>query len=118
MDQLQMKSPKDIRRDLLGVDTRGHLIFADKYWRKVAIDLEIGDHAIVPHGTVINGESSRILKECQHGLVVEATRPGISQALGDDDWATMIRVSRKQYIGRAAFRHLEDDYDNDTSHYN
>lgn len=114
MDQLKLRSPKDLRRELLGQDTQGHLIVADKQWRKVAIDLEVGDHAIVPHGTSLNGESARIVRECQHGTVIEATRPGISQAFQGNDWATMVRVSRKQFVGRAAFRHLEEDYDNDT----
>lgn len=111
MDQLQLRTPKDLRRELLGQDARGHLVFADKQWRKVAIDLEVGDHAIVPHGASLNGNSARIVRECQHGMVIEAIRPGISQASEGDNWAHMVRVSRKQFVGRAAFRHLEDDDD-------
>jgi hypothetical protein len=115
MDQLQLRTPKDLRRELLGQDVRGHLVIADKQWRKVAIDLEVGDHAIVPHGASLNGDSARLLRECQHGMVVEAVRPGISQTFDGKDWAHMVRVSRKQFVGRAAFRHLEDDDDNDTT---
>lgn len=115
MDQLQLRTPKDLRRELLGHDASGHLVFADKQWRKVAIDLEVGDHAIVPHGADLNGSSARLIRDCQHGRVIEAVRPGISQVFGDGEWAHMVRVSRKQFVGRAAFRHLEDDDDNDTT---
>ena len=115
MDQLQLRTPKDLRRELLGQDARGHLVIADRQWRKVAIDLEVGDHAIVPHGASLNGDSARLRRECQHGMVIEAVRPGISQTFDGEDWAHMVRVSRKQFVGRAAFRHLEDDDDNDTT---
>lgn len=109
MEELQLRSPKDIRRELLGQDTPGHLVVADGQWRKVAIDLEVGDHILVPHGVVVNGNSARHVHESQHGSVIQATSPGISQAIGAGDWANMIRVSRKQYAGRGTFRHLEDD---------
>lgn len=109
MEELQLHTPKDIRRELLGQDTPGHLVVADGQWRKVAIDLEVGDYALVPHGVVVNGNSAQRIRECQHGTVIQAICPGISQAIGVGDWAAMVRVSRKQYVGRGKFRHLEDD---------
>jgi len=114
MEELQLTTPKDIRLELLGHDTPGHLVVADAQWRKVAIDLEVGDHALLPHGVVVNGSSARFIRECQHGIVIQAICPGISQAVGGGDWANMVRVSRKQYVGRGTFRHLEDD-DNETT---
>jgi hypothetical protein len=114
MEQLELRTPKDIRRELLGHDTSGHLVVADRQWARVAIDLEVGDHAIVPHGVDLTGNSARIVRECSHGSVIEALRPGISQAIGAGDWASMVRVSRRQYVGRGTFRHLEDD-ENDTT---
>lgn len=114
MEALQVHTPKDIRRELLAYDTLGHLVVADRQWRKVAIDLEVGDYAIVPHGVVVNGMSAQRVSEGQHGIVIQAICPGISQAIGEEDWANMVRVSRKQYVGRGTFRHLEDD-DNETA---
>lgn len=115
MLDLQRLPPKEIRRNVLGSASAGHMVFADTHWRKVAIDLEVGDFAVVPHNVRLNGTSARVVRTCAHGEVVEAIRPGLTQAIGEHDWAHMIRVSRKQFVGRGAFRHLEETDENDDS---
>lgn len=108
-------SPKEIRQKLLGTPTAGHMVVADAHWQKVAIDLEVGDIAVIPHNVRLLGTSARIVRTCTHGDVVEAIRPGLTQAIGESDWAHMIRVSRKQFVGRGAFRHLEEENEDDNS---
>lgn len=109
MRDLTAVQPKEVRRRLLGTVRSGHLVLADDQWEKVAIDLEVGDHAIVPAHAEIRGGSVRVIGDCGSGVVLEALRPGISQAQSQqNDWASMIRVSRKQFVGRAAYRNLED----------
>lgn len=116
MQELQRISPKEIRHELLGLTAPGHLVFADHRWTNVAIDLEVGDHALLPQSVQLVGASARIVGSCARGAIVQAVRPGITQAIGDQDWAHMIRVSRKMFVGRGAFRHLEDeDEDNDSA---
>ena len=112
MLDLQRIPPKEIRRNVLGAATAGHMVFADAHWRRVAIDLEVGDFAVIPHHIRLNGASARIVRTCAHGEVVG---PGLTQAIGESDWAHMIRVSRKQFVGRGAFRHLEETNENDDS---
>jgi hypothetical protein len=41
--------------------------------------------------------------------VVRAVRPGLSRVLRPSaNWACFLRVSRRQYVGLARYRHLED----------
>jgi Zn-dependent peptidase ImmA (M78 family) len=119
MHDLQKIPPRKIRREVLGTHISGHLVVSDENWSTVPIDLEVGDYAIVPNDVSLNGKSAKIVQKCQFGEVVEAIQPGITQAVGAPDWAHMIRVSRKQFTGRGAFRHLEeeDENDNSTSNY-
>ncbi|WP_373928446.1 hypothetical protein QTN93_15020 [Sphingomonas aerolata] len=44
------------------------------------------------------------LFEAKRPGLVRLTRPGIS-------WAAFGRIARTAYVGRAEFRHLEDDID-------
>lgn len=119
MEEMQNIPPKEIRAELLGSPTSGHLVFADHHWANVAIDLEVGDHAIVPNPIRLAGTSVRHVSECARGVIVKATCPGITQAIGPGNWAQMIRVSRKMFVGRGAFRHLEDeDEENDSTPHN
>jgi hypothetical protein len=102
--------PKEIRRAVLGTAASGHLIFAGSAWRTVPIDMEVGDFAVLPHSIGITGSSAAVVADCAYGTVVEALRPGLTQAVmaDPDGFATMIRVSRRQFTGRGAYRHLED----------
>jgi hypothetical protein len=45
--------------------------------------------------------------ECEAGTVYEAMRPGIGRA--EWDQSVFIRISSKQYVGLARYRHLEGD---------
>ncbi|MBE2205717.1 MAG: ImmA/IrrE family metallo-endopeptidase [Chthoniobacterales bacterium] len=109
LQELLAVSPKDIRKILLGRDGSPHLIFATEHWHKVAIDLEIGDYAIIPRNAQLNGPSAKLVGICSYGQVVEGVKTGISQAMiCEGDWAAMIRVSRRQFAGRCIYRHMED----------
>lgn len=102
--------PKEIRRAVLGRSTAGYMVLAGLEWRTVAIDLEVGDTAVLPNRARLNGRSAKIIGQCLYGTVIEGTRTGLTQAVlpGNDGWSAMIRVSRRQYTGRGAYRHLED----------
>jgi hypothetical protein len=87
----------------------GHLVLADLRWRKVAIDIEVGDYTVVPDRVDVRGESARPVGDCRYGRIILGIRPGLTQLVAEnDDWAAMVRVSRKQFTGRGAYRHLED----------
>ncbi len=107
-------SPKELRTTVLNGDLASHLLIVDRSWNnKVAADLQIGDWAILPHGTSLEQRVVRVVGDHEMGVLVEARRPGTERALlSHEEWVINIRVSRRQYVGRSLFRHLEDpDYE-------
>lgn len=103
---------KEIRRTVLGVTISDptHLVIADKAWSKHSpIDLQVGDAAIIPSRSKVDGKSVEFMKEIPSGTIVVAKEPGISTVMTDDDsWAAFVRVSRKEFVGMSIYRHLEE----------
>jgi Zn-dependent peptidase ImmA (M78 family) len=108
--QLLLKAtPKQLRSSLLGENRARHLVIVDKEWTKVAVDLQVGDLAILPVGVTVEGSNAVITSDHQLGVILEARSPGISRLeLPDQSWSLFVRVSRKDFIGRNIYRHLED----------
>jgi hypothetical protein len=107
-ERLVKVTPKQLRKSVLGYDS-SHLIIADKAWTAVSVDLRVGDFAILPRDTRIEGASVAVLGNHELGLLVEARSPGIARAESSHHvWSTFIRVCRKDFEGRSVYRHLED----------
>ena len=107
--KLLKTTPKQIREAILGKDRARHLVIADRAWTKVAIDLQVGDMAILPHEVNIEGRCANVVGPCESGLIVTGTRPGIARAESSDGlWAVFVRVSRQNFKGRSIYRHMED----------
>jgi len=102
-------TPKAVRKKMLGdIETR-HLVIADENWSTVAIDLQVGDLAIVPGGAAVENCRVATGESFGSGALVRAEKPGIARAaIPDGRWASFIRVSRADYEGRSKYRHLED----------
>ncbi|MCX6641983.1 MAG: ImmA/IrrE family metallo-endopeptidase [Candidatus Bathyarchaeota archaeon] len=109
-------APAQIRADILSITETKHLVIADTTWHSVPIDLEVGDYAILPLGADVDDKHLRPIQEGNLGLVLQATSPGISNAsVPSRDWATFIRVSRREFTGLSMYRHLEEaDDETDT----
>jgi Zn-dependent peptidase ImmA (M78 family) len=107
--KLLKTTPKQIRRSILGSDCTRYLVIADQAWAQVAIDLQVGDIAILPSNVRLEGSSIAVLDKHDLGSLIEGRAPGISRAESfDGSWASFIRVPRKDYIGWNAYRHWED----------
>jgi Zn-dependent peptidase ImmA (M78 family) len=108
--QLLRTTPKNLRSELLGGETSGHLVIADDAWNNaVAVDLQVDDLAVVPKGIAVEGMSVAMIAECDLGAVICGRLPGISRAeKSDGSWAVFVRVSRKNFEGRSIYRHMED----------
>jgi len=111
MTDFRAITPKEIRKTVIGSASLGHLVLTDEHWRKVAIDLEVGDFAVVPRNVQLHGESVKTVGDCPQGQIIQGICPGLTQVI-KKSWAAMARVSRKQFIGRGAYRHLEDPDEN------
>lgn len=111
-DELRRATPKAIRAEILGDLSASHLVVADRHYTARTVDLEVGDLALLPAGTMASGTAMEFARDLPTGRLFRAERPGISQLLTPDGaWCAFGRVCRKEYVGRAEFRHLEDEDD-------
>lgn len=111
--ELLRSSPKTIRLELLGRSSDTPLVLADAHWNAKTLDLEVGSSLLLPNDFSV--EEGVVEKVAEVGLHVRyrAVATGVRRAYGPNGWATFIRVCREKYVGMAAYRHLEDNDDED-----
>lgn len=87
------------------------LMIVDTHWGKRAISLEVGDYLGLPPGVVHEGRlEQRDGPAAPRATVLEATATGYSRVVEPaTGWAAHVRISRKQYVGLAEYRFLEDE---------
>lgn len=108
-EALLKKTPKQIRREIIGSDTPDHIVITDMAWTAVPIDLQVGEKAIVPDTVISDSSHVRMIAALDSGLLLEARRPGITRlTTGDGSWSAFVRISRREFTGRSIYRHLED----------
>jgi Zn-dependent peptidase ImmA (M78 family) len=111
-EALRKQSPKSLRAQILGQLTPQPLIVADDAWASPSIDAEVGHLLLLPSGAVAQGEAVRSVGDVPGGRLFEALRPGLSRlTVPGTGWAAFGRVAREEYVGRAEFRHLEEEGD-------
>lgn len=110
LEQLLRVRPQQLRRRLLGRDLPGALTVVDDCWKQRAVDVRVGDHVLVPVGSVCTNGLLDLSADHPSGLVFRAIRPGIG-SLTLPSGVVAVRVRRLRYAGRAVFRHLEDSED-------
>jgi Zn-dependent peptidase ImmA (M78 family) len=109
---LQKAKPSALRAEILGSITPAPLLAIDAWSTTTIIDAEVKHLLLMPHDTVAEGAALKELSEGGAGRLFEACRPGIARVTRrGGEWAAFVRVSRTAYVGRAEFRHLEDDSD-------
>ena len=109
MEELIATPPKQIRAQVLGYSFTGHLILAHQAWAHVPIDLEVGDMAVVPVGTMIDGPNLESACRCPLGELVRARSAGIGRiTTAAGTGAIFVRVSRRGFTGWAKYRHFPD----------
>ncbi len=111
-DALLRVTPKQIREEILGNTDSKHLVVACNNWQHVAIDLRVGDMAILPLRSAFKSASLERVSAHELGVLAVAVAPGITQVRSTDDWTAFARVSRQEYRGPSEYRHFEDpDFD-------
>lgn len=111
-EALRKFTPHSLRTHILGSFTPQPLIIADEAWSGAAIDAEVGHLLMLPPGTTAHGEAVVPIAELPSGRLFEAKRPGLVRLdRPGSNWAAFGRIARTAYVGRAEFRHLEDDLD-------
>lgn len=109
LDFLLRTTPKRLRRNLLGHDEVRHAVIADGQWpTHLPIDLQVGEGAIVPADSEVDGACVEVRADLEAGRFVLAVAPGVGRIeSARERWAVFTRVSRQDFIGRSIYRHLE-----------
>jgi Zn-dependent peptidase ImmA (M78 family) len=106
---LLRETPKQIRKQTLGFECPNHLVLLDKEWSDVSVDLSVGDQVLVTDKVILSDAPCFTWRNHPRGFLLEARAPGIARIeSSDENWAAFIRVSRKDFVGRSIYRHLED----------
>lgn len=111
--QLLRQTPREIVQGELDKPLTGAVVVVDRAWRGSAIDLQVGDVAIVDGDLESSGECVQLRPLGSARTAVEAVRPGTGHLDGGAGWSAYVRVRRFQFEGRSIFRHLEEEADGD-----
>jgi Zn-dependent peptidase ImmA (M78 family) len=105
-------TPKMIRTEVLGELVSEPLTIADEHWNSPTLDAEEGALLLLPSGVVVDTTILMPLRDLSTGRLFRTMRPGITRVvIPGKEWATYVRVARREYVGLARFRHLEDTTD-------
>ena len=101
-------SPRKAQSLLLGWQTSEIVKVLDAYWTGIAVDVEVGDLLFVRSGARAEGKCIKLSSDVEGGRVFEAIGPGIGRLEAGVTWSAFVRVSRRNYVGRALYRHWEE----------
>lgn len=109
-DELLKCTPKTIRTSLAPESTGTDLIVVDELWDDArSIDMQIGDLALLPDGAIVEGVCAAAAPQAGR-VAARAIQPGVGRVVRGT-WTRYLRVSQRRFVGRAAFRFLEDSDD-------
>jgi len=110
--ELEKTPPRKIRAMYMRPDIKENLIIVDTHWSERAIDVQAGDFIQLPPGVLHEGDCVRSQEHNRSGHLFGAVFPGTGRFYHPiTGWAAYVRVSRRNYVGRSIFRHLEDPDD-------
>ena len=101
-------SPPKAQSLLLGWQTPDTVKVVDAHWTGRAVDVELGDLIFVRGGAQSEGTCVEPSSDVEHGRLFRAARPGIGRLEAGTAWSAFVRVSRRDYVGRALYRHWEE----------
>lgn len=111
VSELTKSQPKHLRESLFGKPCPQNLIVVDPHWNEKCADVEVGDSVLLPPNVTLEGTFAEIIDETSSRTVITAMAPGICKVSTKEGWATFVRISRKDYIGRAPYRFDEETED-------
>ena len=92
----------------LGWETASTVWIVDPHWNSRPIDMEVGDLVQVHEDSEYEGSCLEDAGVSGSGCLYRACQPGIGRLSSATGWAGYVRVSRKNFVGRSLFRHLEE----------
>ena len=101
-------APRKAQALALGWQTSQMIWIVDRHWTCRPIDVEAGDYIFVHEQPKLEGRCAEHVKDRNGGTLLRAQQPGIGRLESSSGWSAFIRVSRKNFVGRSIFRHLEE----------
>jgi hypothetical protein len=109
---LLKKQPLEIRTDLYGARLKENLYVVDAQWKGRPVDIEVGDVVIMPAGSLYSGDCVRLERQEDTQVLLRGLTPGIGRlAMPAEGWSCFVRVSRRSFVGRNRYKHLEEIHD-------
>jgi Zn-dependent peptidase ImmA (M78 family) len=97
-----------VRRAILGYHSADPLVVVDDFCESQTIDVEVGSQIYVPKGMRLSGYCASDIRPIDAGGLVRAEQPGIGRLFSETrSWSAFLRVMKRDYIGLARYRHLE-----------
>ena len=104
-------SPRKAQAQALGWESQETVWIVDQHWKGRAIDVEIADLIFVQRQPIFEGDCLAQVQDIREGRLFRARQPGIGKFCDGDGWSAFVRVSRRAFVGRNIFRHLEEGRD-------
>ena len=92
----------------LGWETESTVWIVDPHWNSRPIDMEVGDLVHLHEDSEYEGSCLEDAGLSCSGRLYRACHPGIGRLSAATGWAGYVRVSRRNFVGRSLFRHLEE----------
>ena len=103
--------PRQAQAQMLGWQSQDTVWIVDSHWKGRAIDVEVGDLVFVCGQPAFEGACMAQVTDMRDGRLFRANQPGIGRICSGSDWSAFTRVSRRAFVGRSLFRHLEEGDD-------
>jgi hypothetical protein len=101
-----------IREEILGRACPRELVIVDSHWRGRPVDIQVDDFALMPANGRAEGSCVEAAPDATGRVLVRGVTPGIGRLiLEESGWSSFVRVSRRDYVGRNKYRHLEESND-------
>lgn len=103
--------PRKAQSLLVGWEAPRPIRVVDVHWTGRAVDVEVDDLILFRGEGQSEGTCVEPYASLETGKLFRATTPGIGRLSGGNSWSTFVRVSRREYVGRAVYRHWEESQD-------
>ncbi len=101
-------SPRKAQAQALGWESQDTVWIVDPHWTGRAIDMEVSDLVFVQGQPAFEGDCLAQVQDLRDGRLFRARQPGIGKFCDGNGWSAFVRVSRRAFVGRSIFRHLEE----------
>ena len=101
----------------LGWESQDTVWIVDSHWKGKAIDVEVGDLVFVQGWPALEGRCVAQIRDMRRGRLFRAQDPGIGKFCDPNGWSAYVRVSRRSFVVRSIFRHLEEEDEDGSDDY-